>query len=192
MIPDETPAGPGPDWRGPDWRGIEREYRLGQLFVAEIASGFGIGEAAIRRRARAEGWTRGAETGQAETELAARRGLEVAWAHRRLLSDLRDTLTLVQQSLRDHLATPTGPPEDGPFAGKAETVAGLVRALGTTADRLIRLERQAFGLEAVKDGAGDDDSDTADLRERLQRRLARLAVPGGTGGIPGEPEPGRG
>lgn len=185
MTPDETP-----DQSGPDWRGIEREYRLGQLFLAEIASGFGIGVAAIRRRARLEGWSRGAETGQAEAELAARRGLEVARAHRRLLSDLRETLSLVQQSLRDHLATPTGPPEDGPFAGKAETVAGLVRALGTTADRLIRLERQAFGLEAARDGARDDDSDTADLRERLQRRLARLAVPGGAGGLPREPEPG--
>ncbi|PWR19140.1 hypothetical protein [Zavarzinia compransoris] len=187
-----TPDPPARDT--PDWRGIEREYRLGQLFLAEIAAGFGVGEAAIRRRARAEGWERGTASGAAsgadEADLAARRGLEVARAHRRLLAGLRETLGLVQQSLRDHLSAPTGPPDEGPFAGKAETVAGLVRALGTTADRLIRLERQAFGLENAMDGGTDDDSDAADIRERLQQRLARLAVPGDPGPLPGGAEQG--
>ncbi|MCF4166484.1 hypothetical protein L2U69_12590 [Zavarzinia compransoris] len=171
-----------------DWPGIEREYRLGQLYLSEIAETFGISESALRRRARSEGWGRG-EGG--DDDFAARRGLEVARAHRRLLSDLRETLGLVQSSLRDHLAAPTGLPEDGPFAGKAETVAGLVRSLGTTAERLIRLERQAFGLDTAKDGEEHDDSAAAaDLRQRLQGRLARLAVGGDAGGLPAEPEPG--
>lgn len=169
-----------------DWVAVEREYRLGQLYLSEIAETYGVGEAALRRRARKDGWTR---DGDDDTGLAARRGLEVARAHRRLLSDLRDTLGLVQQSLRDHLAT-ADPADEGPLAGRAETVAGLVRALGTTAERLIRLERQAFDLDTVKDGEGHDDGAAADLRQRLQGRLARLAVGGDAGGLPAEPEQG--
>ncbi|MFA5119997.1 hypothetical protein [Zavarzinia sp.] len=167
-----------------DWRGVERDYRLGQLYLAEIAESYGLSEAALRRRAKDEGWIRGG----GDADLAARRGFEVARAHRRLLADLRETLGQVQQGLRDHLAAPTGPPEEGPFAAGAETVAGLVRALGTTAERLIRLERQAFGLDR-SDQAGEQDGDGAEIRERLQGRLSRLAVGRDAGGLPEEPEP---
>lgn len=171
-----------------DWVAVEREYRLGQLFLTEIAESFGISENALRRRAAREGWTRG-EIRDDERGLAARRGLEVAREHRRLLAGLRETLGDVQRALRDHLVTPTGPPEDGPLAAGAETVAGLVRALGTTAEKLIRLERQAFGLDGQGAAAGDDDCDAAEIRERLAQRIARLAVGAGPGGLPAGVEP---
>ncbi len=170
-----------------DWLAVEREYRLGQLFLSEIAGSYGLTEYALRKRAAAEGWVRG-DPREDEKQLAARRGLEVAREHRRLLGDLRETIGVVQQSLRDHLSS-AGPPGEGPFAAGAETVAGLVRALGGTAERLIKLERQAFGLDQQGMAAGDDETDAADIRERLSERLARLAVGGDSGGLPEGPEP---
>jgi len=170
-----------------DWLAVEREYRLGQLFLSEIAATYGLTDHALRKRAAAEGWVRG-DAREEERQLAARRGLEVAREHRRLLGDLRETLGLVQQSLRDHLSA-AGPPGEGPFSAGAETVAGLVRALGGTAERLIRLERQAFGLDQQGVTAGDDETDAADIRERLSERLARLAVGGDAGGLSEGPEP---
>ena len=43
-----------------DWDTIEREYRIGRLSIREIARQQGISDAAIRRRAAAAGWARGA------------------------------------------------------------------------------------------------------------------------------------
>jgi hypothetical protein len=115
-------------------------------------------------------------------------GADVAREHRRLLAELRETLGAVQQSLRDHLTLPAD--EGGPLGAKAETVAGLVSALGTTAERLIRLERQAFGLDHKQDRPGDDDGDPDGIRRRLEGRLARLGLAGGSGGLPARVEPG--
>ena len=41
-----------------DWEAIEREYRAGQLSVREIARTSGVTETAIRKHAKADGWTR--------------------------------------------------------------------------------------------------------------------------------------
>ena len=42
----------------PDWERIEKEYRAGQLSIREIGKRFGITDAAIRKKAKAEGWQR--------------------------------------------------------------------------------------------------------------------------------------
>lgn len=44
--------------KSPDWEAIEREYRAGQISVRAIASQHGLTEGAIRKRAKAEGWSR--------------------------------------------------------------------------------------------------------------------------------------
>lgn len=41
-----------------DWEAIERDYRAGLLSLREIAAPQGISEAAIRKRARRDGWER--------------------------------------------------------------------------------------------------------------------------------------
>lgn len=41
-----------------DWEGIEREYRIGQLTVDQVAEKFGVSRRQVDRRAKAEEWTR--------------------------------------------------------------------------------------------------------------------------------------
>jgi hypothetical protein len=41
-----------------DWIAIEREYRAGQLSVREIARRSSVTEGAVRKHAKADGWTR--------------------------------------------------------------------------------------------------------------------------------------
>ena len=42
----------------PDWEAIEREYRAGQLSVAEIARQHGISHTAVNKKVKADGWVR--------------------------------------------------------------------------------------------------------------------------------------
>lgn len=46
------------DRKSIDWEAIEREYRLGQLSVVEIARQHGISHTAIQKKAKAGEWTR--------------------------------------------------------------------------------------------------------------------------------------
>lgn len=175
-----------------DWAAVERDYRLGQLCLAELAAAYDIAPSALRAKAKAEGWSRQPDADG--LRLAAERGLTVAREHRRLLADLRRTLVQVQGALREQL---DGPVRDEPemgtvphppaLAGPAETVAGLVRALGVTAEKLIRMERQAFGLDRADEDR--DDGDRATIRERLESRLARLALGSDPQPLPRRPDP---
>lgn len=88
----------------PDWEAIEREYRAGQLSVAEIGRQHGISHTAINKRAKRDGWTRdlaskvrrevsarlvSEEVSNANAkeavETAAARGVELVRQHRRSL-----------------------------------------------------------------------------------------------------------
>jgi predicted transcriptional regulator len=93
-----------------DWEAIEREYRAGQLSVREIARTSGVTETAIRKHAKADGWTRalsekvreavreklvrsdGSQSGSQSPrdaeiiDMAAARGVEVVRQHRATLS----------------------------------------------------------------------------------------------------------
>jgi hypothetical protein len=41
-----------------DWLGAERSYRQGEISVREIARREGVSEGAVRKRAKAKGWSR--------------------------------------------------------------------------------------------------------------------------------------
>src|SRR5277367_898905 len=93
-----------------DWEAIDREYRAGQLSVREIGRRYEVDEAAVRKHAKAEGWTRAlaAKVREAVREklvrnvgpqdgphtirdaeiidMAAARGVEVVRQHRATLS----------------------------------------------------------------------------------------------------------
>lgn len=42
----------------PDWERIEKEYRAGQLSIREVAKRGGVTEGAVRKKAKADGWSR--------------------------------------------------------------------------------------------------------------------------------------
>ena len=101
----------------PDWPAIEREFRAGQLSIKELGRQHSVSDTAIRKRAKALGWTRdlsGAvrtrvreslvreEVRANQSELmgvvpseaaivdaAAARGVEVVRSHRRDINALR-------------------------------------------------------------------------------------------------------
>lgn len=103
-----------PEKPATDWEAVEREYRAGQLSVAQIGREHGISHPAIFKRAKKHGWTRdlSAKVRQevtarlvtdevtAETkadprktkeaiEIAAKRGVEVVRQHRSAIDRLR-------------------------------------------------------------------------------------------------------
>ena len=105
------------DRRQADWEAIEREYRAGQLSVAEIGRTYGISHPAILKRAKRDGWQRdlSQKVKQAVTarlvtdgvtdsnareavETAAARGVAIVRHHRHAISRGRDlTLRLLDE-----------------------------------------------------------------------------------------------
>jgi hypothetical protein len=60
------------DEKGPiDWTEIERDYRLGSMSVREMARWYGITEGAIRKKAKAGGWTRASTQEGTQAESAS-------------------------------------------------------------------------------------------------------------------------
>lgn len=51
-----------------DWVEIERDYRTSTMSVREIAKWYGVSEGAIRKRAKAAGWTRQGAQGGTQAE----------------------------------------------------------------------------------------------------------------------------
>lgn len=106
--------------RSTDWEAIEREYRAGQLSVAEIGRQYGVSHTAVQKRAKAHGWSRdlsrrvrqkvatrlvaGEVAAARETEAietAAARGVEVVRQHRADISQARDTFRDLLAELRE-------------------------------------------------------------------------------------------
>lgn len=154
-----------------DWEAIEREYRAGQLSVREIARQYEVTEGAIRKRAKADSWTRAlAERVKAAVreklvrdgtrdqhasdaeivEHSALRGLEVVVSHRGDLKQLHG----LKRVLADRLAIVLeGGDPMGLCLGERESPGDLLEKLSRVTSRLIPLERQAFNLDANPDGA---------------------------------------
>lgn len=150
-----------------DWGAIERDFRAGMLSLREIGRRFGVTEGAIRKKAKAESWTRNlAEkvrtavreklvradgtqsqraTDEEVVEAAAEIGKEVQLTHRRDLQQLRAIGSILATRLAAHL---NGDPVEGPCLGKTESAGDLFEKLARVKARLIPLERQAHNLDA--------------------------------------------
>lgn len=165
-----------------DWEAIEREYRAGQISVREIARQHGVSDGAIRKRAKERGWPRDlseqvrqavrselvrtevrTSNAREAVELAAARGVEVVLSHRRRLSRLGDLADQLTARAEAALSVPDLLPLDA-LTDAAQTV----ESVGRTIDRLIKGERQAFGLDEQQ--VEMDESLSARI-DRAKRRL---------------------
>jgi hypothetical protein len=160
-----APGGPN---NPTDWALIEREYRAGQLSIAEIARQSGITRGAIQKRAKRDGWARdllpavqakvkdklvrdAAPEGALEAEAvdaAAARAVEVVRQHRGLLSRLNRIATRLTLDLELHL---TGQLPVVPWMHPTDTVAGVVLRVAQALGRAVPLERQAFSVGVADD-----------------------------------------
>ncbi|GJE00568.1 hypothetical protein [Methylobacterium isbiliense] len=174
-----------------DWEAIEAEYRAGQLSLREIAKRHGISDTAIRKRAKAEGWTRaladkvreavreklvradGSHSQRTRTDAeiigqAAQAGFDVVTSHRRDLQQLHG----LKRVLADRLATfLQGGQPDGPLLGERESPGDLLEKLSRVTARLIPLERQAHNLDEHPDEPQNKPGGA------LDRLAARLGFP---------------
>ncbi|SHJ70786.1 hypothetical protein SAMN05444159_1281 [Bradyrhizobium lablabi] len=50
-----------------DWKGIEKDYRAGKTSIRQIAEWYGVSEGAIRKRAKANNWSRMIRADAADT-----------------------------------------------------------------------------------------------------------------------------
>lgn len=170
--------------RSVDWETIEKEYRTGQWSNCVIAKNHGITEGAIRKRAKAEGWTKDLanavrrkvrdklvrdEVRENKTrtyndeeviEAAANRGAEVVRSHRKDIKKLKDVAGRLLNEL-DTAPTTKETTVGFGFNKKVVTVSTLkertecLRNISMAEEKRIKLERQAFNLD---DFSGDDDA----------------------------------
>lgn len=103
-----------------DWEAIEREFRAGQLSVAEIGRQQGISHTAINKRAKREGWTRdlsekvraevsarlvsegvSAEGVRETIQVAAERGVALVREHRSDIGQNRAAVTKLIDELHE-------------------------------------------------------------------------------------------
>jgi transposase-like protein len=142
-----------------DWEAIEREYRAGQLSVAEIARQNGVSAPLIFRRVRKEGWTRNlaerirqavttrsvtdgvtAATMRETIELAAERGVQIVREHRTLIGRGRAIVSKLFGELEGE--------NEASLKDKSTVLGNLTGSLKT----LVAMERQAFNLSDEAEG----------------------------------------
>lgn len=189
----------------PDWAAIEREYRAGQLPIAEIGRLHGVSRFAIGRRAKSGDWTRDLEDklrrriwarlgnaaredaeGDGAVEAAAARAVSVIRSHRADIARLRRIAEELARRIEAGLDV-AGEDEAVPVGGRDGLDAALVRLAQVTA-RVITLERAAFGLDerakaAPAESEGEQDGRSDDDKRRELAALVGAAL--GAGAPPG-------
>jgi hypothetical protein len=161
-----------------DWEAIEAEYSAGVKSIRAIASDYGIGESAIRKRAKRDGWQRDLSHSVRSAVKSKLVRSSSAQSDVRTDADIIDSasdeLTQIVVGHRKHIATYKG------IAGKlAITLSEInvdesnhgdfARSLNSGVDalgKLIKLERQAYNMD---DDSKDDDTKTF---EQLMQSVA--------------------
>ncbi|MGD9538538.1 MAG: hypothetical protein AB7P52_11475 [Alphaproteobacteria bacterium] len=187
----------------PDWGAIEREYRAGQLPIAEIGRLHGVSRFAIGRRAKSGAWTRDLEDklrrriwarlggaaredaeGDGTVEAAAARAVSVIRSHRADIARLRRIAEELARRVEAALDM-AAEEEVAPVGGRDGLDAALVRLAQVTA-RVITLERAAFGLDewakAPAESEGEQDGRSDDDKRRELAALVGAAL--GAGAAP--------
>lgn len=182
----------------PHWPTIEADYRAGVKSIRQIAREHGLSETAIRKRARADDWTRDLSAKiQAKADDLVRRAAvrtevrsanripesvvveanantvyQVQIAHRRgltKLADLRDALLV-------ELETKPTPPAAGEKAPEPLTLPTRIDSLKKLAEvdeKIRKGEREAYGIDNVQADEGGIVSTLSDA-ERASRLAALM------------------
>lgn len=138
-----------------DWELIEREYRGGQLSIAEIGRRHGVSHVAIMKRAKKREWTRDL-TEKVRQEIAARMVTEG-------LQRPREAVTIQDLAARG-VSILTG--QRGRIGRTTEAVAKLLEELHGTTDN----------LDEIEDAIHEETADDKDGKRRA-RMLAAVALP---------------
>lgn len=171
-----------------DWEAIEREYRAGQLSVAEIGRRYGVTHVAILKRAKKKEWSRDLseqvrqeikarlvteglqeQRGKVTVETAAARGVQLVREHRADIKALREAVTKLIADLSTELDK-----DIERKLNRALALGGRAQAASTLANTLkilIPLEREAFALDAKPD---QGEAINVDLTEKSLAKLARF------------------
>ena len=162
-----------------EWDRIELEYLAGDVSVREIADRFSISDAAIRKRAKAQGWVRAvrrpksANFAEPAAERAPRQPAEpveaaqIAERGRQLVARMLDELdatTTHQGELQDMIEVEAGGDRDGrrrdgmlgaiSLAGRAKTLKELTTALKTVNEASAPQGKKAAAADAAREVAG--------------------------------------
>lgn len=187
-----------------DWEAIEREYRAGQLSVAEIGRQYGVTHVAILKRAKKKEWSRDLSEkvrqeikarlvteglqearGKVTVETAAARGVQLVREHRADIKALRDAVTKLIAELNTDLdpdeiveALAQGDPDE---AAKAKQKLDRALALGgraQTASTLANTLKTLIPLEreafALDAKPDQGEAINVDLTEKSLAKLARF------------------
>lgn len=179
-----------------DWDAIEREFRMGLRTNSAIARSFGITEGAIRKRAKAEGWTkdlnarvkakadalvrkrevratvresqRVSET--REVEIAALQQVDIRMAERRDIVKARQLLNDLMADIEAATARAAEPVDTAAMdaTALAKHHEARTRALGTRAANLKTLSESLRNLIALERQAFGIDDTPADLDGRAK------------------------
>lgn len=184
----------------PHWPTIEADYRAGVKAVRQIAREHGLSETAIRKRAKAEGWTRDLSAAiQAKADDMVRRDAvrtevrdanrvperlvieanaatvyQVQIAHRKGLARLAD----LRDKLLAELEVPAADPEKGRKAPEQLALparAEVLKKLAEIDEKIRRGEREAFGIDKVVPDEGGIVP-TLSEAERASRAAAILQL----------------
>lgn len=171
-----------------DWEKIEREYRAGKLSIREIARQHGCTDKAIRKKAKAEGWSRDLSakideavrsklvraevrdvdpaTEREIVEAVATRSAGVVLSERKDLEALREQENKLMEELdgepsKLYLATYRGEIIEKEVALTVSEKASTLLALSTVRAKRIELERKVWGIaDPVATEDHPDDSGT--------------------------------
>jgi hypothetical protein len=149
-----------------DWEAVEREYRAGQLSVAEIGRQQGCSHTAINKRAAKEGWTR---------NLAAK-VREVATA--RLVSDGAVSAPVSAAHARETVEAAAARVVDVVRSHRRDIAAGRSMASSLVAE----LEAVTRDREAIEETIELETEDDKSPRRRAQM-LAAVSLAGRAGAL---------
>jgi hypothetical protein len=172
--------------RAIDWAAVEAGYRAGEVPLDQLAARHGVSRAAIYKRARQAGWTRGGPL--ARTSRTRPPNDDPAEDARATAARLHRLVRRLTRELERRLS---GEAVDPAVLSAREGTAPILNALTRAAASLAALERDRGRrggplLEQMKNNDGEPaDALGADAAwAEVERRLARLAAESGTGPLP--------
>jgi len=156
-----------------DWEKVEKLYRAGKLSIREVSRQCGCTEGAIRKRAKAESWTRdlsdkidevvrtklvrsevrtsGAISEKEIIEAAATKNFEIVTAERKDLKELQDMESKLMAELNDsptksYVSSYQGVIISESFKLTVAERASALLALANVRTKRIELERKIYGI----------------------------------------------